>query len=89
MVKGETLSSIAGHYRVKVATLKRVNHIIDERKLRVGQKLIIPGAETDPVDLENKQAQQTPATREPAARPSPAESPSGGQGNLWDRLKNL
>jgi LysM repeat protein len=46
VVKGETLSSIAGHYHVKVAALEKINHITDDRKLRVGQKLVIPAAES-------------------------------------------
>lgn len=44
VAKGETLSSIAVQYKVSVASLKSANHITDERKLRAGQKLVIPGA---------------------------------------------
>jgi LysM repeat protein len=44
VVKGDTLTSIAGHYKVTVVALKKANHITDERKLRVGQKLNIPSA---------------------------------------------
>lgn len=46
VVKGDTLSSIAARYKVKVPVLEKVNHITDDRKLRVGQKLVIPGAES-------------------------------------------
>ena len=42
MVKGDTLSSIAQHFKVTVASLEKANHITDERKLRLGQKLLIP-----------------------------------------------
>lgn len=43
MVKsGDTLTSIAARYGVGVAELKSANGIVDERKLRVGQKLTIP-----------------------------------------------
>jgi LysM repeat protein len=45
VVKGETLSSIAEHYKVKVAVIEKVNHIADERKLRVGQNLLIPSSD--------------------------------------------
>lgn len=44
VTKGETLSSIAGHYNVSVSSLKSANGISDERKLRVGQKLMIPAS---------------------------------------------
>ena len=40
--KGETLGAIAGHYGVTVAVLKSANHIVDEKKLSVGQVLNIP-----------------------------------------------
>jgi len=43
--KGETLSSIATHYKVTVSALERVNHITDERKLQIGQKLLIPSSD--------------------------------------------
>ena len=42
VTKGETLSSIALQYKVSVASLKSANNITDERKLRAGQKLVIP-----------------------------------------------
>jgi LysM repeat protein len=40
--KGETLGAIAAHYGVTVAELKSTNHIVDEKKLGVGQVLNIP-----------------------------------------------
>ena len=39
---GETLSSIAVQYNVSVSALKSANNITDDRKLRIGQKLVIP-----------------------------------------------
>jgi hypothetical protein len=42
VLKGETLTSIAGIFGVTVDSLKAANHIVDERKLAVGQKLEIP-----------------------------------------------
>jgi hypothetical protein len=42
VLKGETLTSIAGIFGVTVESLKTANHIVDERKLAVGQKLEIP-----------------------------------------------
>ena len=42
VAKGETLSSIALEYKISVASLKSANNISDDRKLRAGQKLVIP-----------------------------------------------
>lgn len=39
---GETLSSIAAKYGVSPENLQGTNHIRDEKKLKVGQTLIIP-----------------------------------------------
>jgi hypothetical protein len=39
---GDTLASIARANRVSVASLRAANRIEDERKLRVGQALVIP-----------------------------------------------
>jgi len=75
VVKGETLSSIAAHYKVTVPALEKVNHITDARKLRIGQDLVIPST----------------ATRESSvASPSPETSgtQSSDGGNLWDRIKS-
>lgn len=41
---GETLGGIAAKFGVSVAALKTANQITDERKLRVGQVLRVPGA---------------------------------------------
>jgi LysM repeat protein len=87
VVTGETLDSIAHHYRVRVLTLERVNHITDARKLRVGQKLVIPVSETAPA----APAPSTPVpsaepTAEPATTPVSEEQPKDG-GSLWDKLK--
>ncbi len=46
VAKGETLGAIAAHYSVTVAALKTTNQIQDERKLRTGQTLTIPRAES-------------------------------------------
>ena len=74
VIKGETLSSIAEHYRVKVVTLEKINHITNDRKLQVGQKLLIPSSGS----LETQPAA--------AAEPSPAAQ-ARDQG-LWDRVKS-
>lgn len=46
VAKGETLGSIAGRYGVTVEALKTSNQIQDERKLRTGQTLTIPRAQS-------------------------------------------
>lgn len=74
VIKGETLSSIAEHYKVKVVTLEKINHITNDRKLQVGQKLLIPSSGS----LETQPAA--------AAEPSPSAQPRD-QG-LWDRVKS-
>ena len=82
VVKGETLSSIAAHHRVKVAALEKANHITDDRKLRVGQKLVIPGAAASTGIAEQPAAEETPR---PAARATPAPSPDSD--DFWDKVK--
>jgi len=44
--KGETLTSIAKHYNISIADLKKANKIDDERKLQIGQILSVPTAKT-------------------------------------------
>ena len=39
---GDTLSSIAAHYKITVAELKAANPTVDEKKLQVTEKLNIP-----------------------------------------------
>jgi LysM repeat protein len=41
-VKGETLTSIARHYNISLSELQRVNKIENDRKLQIGQSLVIP-----------------------------------------------
>jgi putative chitinase len=74
VVKGETLSSIAAHYKVTVSALEKANHITDERKLKVGQKLSIPGAG-------GAEAHQSAKTKSTEAKPDE-------DGGMWERLKN-
>jgi hypothetical protein len=42
VIKGETLTSIAKQYNLPVPELKKANKNVDERKLQIGQTLIIP-----------------------------------------------
>ena len=40
--RGETLSNLAEHYGVSWKVIKKVNRISDERRLQIGQNLMIP-----------------------------------------------
>ena len=42
--RGETLTSIAKMYNVSVSELQKYNHIENDRKLQIGQTIMIPGA---------------------------------------------
>jgi LysM repeat protein len=42
--RGETLTSIAKLYNVSVSELQKYNHIENDRKLQIGQTIMIPGA---------------------------------------------
>jgi LysM repeat protein len=51
VAKGETLTSIAKQYNIPLADLQKVNKDVNDRKLQIGQTLIIPAAkvpETNP-----------------------------------------
>ncbi len=41
--KGETLTSIARMHKVSISELQKLNHIEDDRKLQIGQTLLLPG----------------------------------------------
>jgi LysM repeat protein len=43
VARGETLTSIAKLYGVSVSELQKYNHIENDRKLQIGQTLLIPG----------------------------------------------
>jgi len=40
--RGDTLGRIASRHKIPVATIAKLNHVRDARKLRVGQRLLIP-----------------------------------------------
>ena len=46
VAKGETLTSIAKMHKVSVEELQRFNHIENDRKLQIGQTIMIPAAST-------------------------------------------
>ena len=57
VAKGETLTSIARHYKTSVSDLLKANKIEDDRKLQIGQVLTIPATretETSNTKKENE-----------------------------------
>ena len=46
VARGETLTSIAKMHNVTVSELEKVNHIENDRKLQIGQTLILPSSAT-------------------------------------------
>lgn len=55
VTKGETLTSIAKHYKITVGELEKVNKISNDRTLQIGQVLTIPAATPSPTPEENKE----------------------------------
>lgn len=48
VAKGETLTSIAKMHKVSVEELQKFNHIENDRKLQIGQTIMIPQAGVSP-----------------------------------------
>ena len=46
VARGETLTSIAKMHKVGIDELQKFNHIENDRKLQIGQTLVIPGAQS-------------------------------------------
>ncbi len=46
VARGETLTSIAKMHNVTVSDLQKMNHIENDRKLQIGQTILIPGPAT-------------------------------------------
>jgi LysM repeat protein len=44
VARGETLTSIAKMYNVSVSELQKYNHIENDRKLQIGQTIMLPGS---------------------------------------------
>lgn len=55
VIKGETLTSIAKAYNMPLAELQKANKAVDERKLQIGQTLIIPTTATPESPTETKE----------------------------------
>jgi LysM repeat protein len=57
VTKGETLTSIAKHYKITVGELEKVNKIENDRTLQIGQILIIPAATPSATPEDKKENQ--------------------------------
>lgn len=53
--KGETLTSVAKHYNIPLAELQKANKITNDRKLQIGQTLVIPTLKTPETPAEKKE----------------------------------
>ncbi len=53
VAKGETLTSIAKMHKVSVEELQKFNHIENDRKLQIGQTIMIPPPATTPTPSPN------------------------------------
>jgi LysM repeat protein len=53
VAKGETLTSIAKMHKVTVEELQKFNHIENDRKLQIGQTIMIPPSTTSPAASPN------------------------------------
>jgi len=68
--RGETLASIARKYGKSSGEIAKANHIGTDAKLRIGQRVTIPG--TAPVKTATATPAQAPAKAAPATKPAPA-----------------
>jgi LysM repeat protein len=66
---GDALSKIAALHGVKTKDLMAANNITDANKIRVGQKLVIPGAKASASAPEAKPAEAAKVEEAPAAAP--------------------
>lgn len=57
VTKGETLTSIAKHYKISLVDLEKLNKIENDRTLQIGQILAIPSATPSATPEEKKENQ--------------------------------
>jgi len=69
--RGDTLGGLSRHYNVKMAAIKRANPGLDPNRIRVGQKITIPGAEAAAPEA----VAAAPAKDAKAAKVMPAAAP--------------
>lgn len=75
VVAGDSLSKISAKFNVKVSELREVNKLAND-KLKLGQKLLIPGAKKDETPAAPAPAPEAaPAKPEPVPAAAPAAAP--------------
>lgn len=74
---GDTIGAIARNYDVTVRELMDANRITDPRKLRVGQKLIIPGFKSVDASRASVTVSPSPDRSQPSPQGSPAPRTGG------------
>lgn len=78
--RGDTLSKIAGEYRVSLAALMRVNNMTSRTVIRVGQAILLPlDGVTAPADATLVRAEAPPAAAA-EAEPTPALAATSADG---------
>ncbi len=63
VARGETLTSIAKHYNISLAELQKANKDVNDRKLQIGQTLVVPVAkapETNPAEPTPNEKKENP-----------------------------
>lgn len=60
VAKGETLTSIAKANKVSVEELQKFNHIENDRKLQIGQTIMLPASATSPSPSASAAASASP-----------------------------
>jgi murein DD-endopeptidase MepM/ murein hydrolase activator NlpD len=82
VARGENLASIARRYGKSSGEIAKANHIGTDAKLRIGQRITIPGSTTTPpVKTATASPAQPPAKAAPApaAKAAPAPAPAQAQ----------
>jgi len=72
---GDALSKIAARHGVKTKELMAANNIKDANRIRIGQKLVIPGASAKAAAPAKKDAAAPAAEKAPAAEIAPLPAP--------------
>ena len=88
--KGETLYEISRKHHVSLSLLMKINHISDPRKLRIGQKLIMPGAPLEAsIDSFSQRPPYPPSGTFIWPIESPSISSSFGRRFFFDKHKGI
>jgi len=88
--RGDTLSAIAARYGVSTKAIQKCNHIKNRNRIRVGQRLCIPGKRIPP-QPQPPQPPYYPPPSQPGDGPSSgcAMTPVLGFGQVWYHNSNV